>query len=358
MNSPTFKTIGIFAIVASFAGQQAFATANTVPQKNPSQSKAIQKIINQNISLKNLKNKYFHPIIARTKSKAVRNPFASLPKAARDNMQKSGINLAAIARYRAIRLEGSYLGSQSRKIIHNEANVVLVIDKNTRMHDPIYSNGPIYLEGKGENLSGIISNNLVWFNKETNNLPQYGTFIGMPAVLRGKAAVSPTNPKNKPSIPLQCNDPSKQYGSVMKVNHYYRYDKTLKAPVENGLIRYDYNNDGQSDYVFLEAKGEQSRVIICMSTGNQHRRHITDINIHSGSGFGSYDYNITQNGATLEVDIQYFEHNAGSSYRKTSYQYQANTKKFKIINTESESYGVEMDGMTYPVGRPPSPKLY
>lgn len=171
--------------------------------------------------------------------------------------------------------------------------------------------------------------------------------------------LSSTNPKNRPAIPAQCNDPSKQFGAVKQINHSFRYEQMPTSPVQNGLIRYDYNRDKRPDYVFLEAKVENSRAVICMSNGANYQRHMTDIKIYSGrSGIGSLDHQITQNGDTLKVDIQYFEHNAGSSHTNASYRYQPNTKKFRVISKKSNTDGIVQDGYPYPISAPPVPKLY
>ena len=170
--------------------------------------------------------------------------------------------------------------------------------------------------------------------------------------------LSSTNPKNRPAIPAQCNDRTKQFGAVKQINHSFRYNKTPTSPVQNGLIRYDYNRDKRPDYVFLEAKGEISRAVICMSNGANYQRHVTDIKIYSSSGLGSYDHQITQSGDTLKVDIQYFEHNAGSSNSSASYRYQPNTKKFKVISSKSGTAGIIQDGYEYPMAAPEVPKLY
>ena len=433
-------TIVSFLILAN--SPNLHASANAIVDKNKAKTATIEKLIRQHIALGRLKNSFFHPIIANKKSRATRNPFANVPKSLSDALAKQGINLSVISRYKAIYFKGEYLGASSRKIINNSPNTVLVIGKGTRLHDPIFSRGPVVIEADLDGLGGIYGNNIVWLKQPKVTLPTYTTLIGMPVVLNsGKPNIivasqsdlnkikqnrqqackgyattsvaqynesrklgcgfggsrwnsnwkgqynwcttvldpltigeegfrsdslkqctaeklSTRNPQNRPAIPASCNDPSKQYSAVKQINHAFRYDKKPTSPVQNGLIRYDYNKDKRPDFVFLEAKGENSRAVVCMSRGSNYQRHITDIKIYSSSGLGSYDHQLTQSGATLKIDIQYFEHNAGSSGTQASYQYQTQTGKFKLINSKSDTYGVEQDGYTYPMSSPPTPKLY
>ncbi|PWQ92234.1 hypothetical protein [Leucothrix pacifica] len=170
---------------------------------------------------------------------------------------------------------------------------------------------------------------------------------------------SGNNPQNQISIPQACKDPTKAYTSVKQINHHFRYETNLTSPVQNGLISYDYNRDRKADYVFLETKDDSARVAMCFSQGQRYRRQVTDITFYSGSGgLGSSKYEITQQGDTLVVTIDEFEHNAGSSYRQVSYRFDPSTSKFKIIKNESDVYPVIYDGQPYPMGAPVTPKLF
>ena len=444
MNTFKYQLLSLLTSLLIFNCTTALASANTIVDKNPTKVATIEKLIRQHIALGRLKNTFFHPIIANKKSRPTRNPFIDMPKKTADALTKRGINLSALSRYKAIYFKGEYLGAQSRKIINTSPNTVLVVGKGTRLHDPIYSRGPVIVFGQPDDFAGVFSSNVVWFNTQSKGvIPSHNTFIGMPIV---NGRINPTirtvtqgeinlikwrrqqeckrytnnaikqnadnrslacgfkgprwsnnwkgqndwcmtvlepfsniessaradslascqakktsaeNPKNRPIIPAQCNDPSKQYGAVKKINHSFRYEQKPTSPIQNGLIRYDYNQDKRHDYVFLEAKGENSRVVICLSQGANYQRRVTDIKINSSrGGLGSYDYNITQNGATLNVDVYYFEHNAGSSASKASYRYQPTTRKFKVIKSDSSANGIEQDGFTYPISSPPIHSLF
>lgn len=170
---------------------------------------------------------------------------------------------------------------------------------------------------------------------------------------------SGNNPQNQVAVPQACKDPSKAYTAVKQIKHHFRYETTVTSPVQNGLISYDYNRDRKPDYVFLETKGDQSRVAMCFSHGRDYRRQLTDIKFYSGAGgLGSSNYEITQQGDTLVVRIDEFEHNAGSSYRRVSYRFDTATAKFTIIKNEADESPVIYDGQPYPMASPMTPGLF
>ena len=174
-----------------------------------------------------------------------------------------------------------------------------------------------------------------------------------------KEKTSSGNPQNKLTVPQVCNDPTKMYQAVKSINHHYRYETKLTIPVENGLIRYDYNRDGKPDYVFLEARDSQSRIAMCFSQGQSYRRQLTDISIYSDGGvFGSYNYKVSQLGDRLNITIDYFEHNAGSSFAEVSYRFNTQTRKFAIVSNNSNVAPVIYDGQPYPMGSPKVPSLF
>ena len=170
---------------------------------------------------------------------------------------------------------------------------------------------------------------------------------------------SPDNPANHPDIPAACNDPSKQYKAVKSINHSYRYEKTITMPVLNGLIRYDYNRDKKTDYAFLEVSGNKARVTMCFSQGSAYQRRLTDFKFYApGDSTMGSEYLLLQAEDLLLLNINYFEHNGGTSGRYTSYRYQTDTKKFKIIENTADAFGIEMDGYTYPIVTPESYILF
>lgn len=174
-----------------------------------------------------------------------------------------------------------------------------------------------------------------------------------------KEKANSTNPQNKLTVPQVCNDPTKIYQAVKSINHHFRYESKLTMPVENGLIRYDYNRDGKPDYVFIEARDTQSRVVMCFSQGQSYRRQLTDITIYSDAGaIDSHNFNVSQRGEHLNVTVDYFEHNAGSSFAEVSYRFDTTARKFVIVSSKSEVSPLMYDGQPYPMGSPQIPKLF
>ena len=172
--------------------------------------------------------------------------------------------------------------------------------------------------------------------------------------------VNAENPKNRPKIPDTCNDASENYGAVKQINHSFRYAKRLASPVQNGVIIYDYNRDKKPDYVFIERKEEHARAVICFSEDNSYQRQITDISFttESGNTRGTSEYSLTQKDDLLSVFIEYFEHNAGTSFRSTSYRFLPEERKFKIIENEAHSAGILQNGFILPVTIPETPILF
>ena len=445
MKTIKYQLLGSFLVMLMFNSSSAIASANGIADKNSARVATIEKIIRQNIALGRLKNSFFHPVITNKISRPTRNPFADMPKKTVDALTRQGINVSSLSRYKAIYFKGEYLGSQSRKIINTAPDTVLVIGKGTRLHDVVYSRGPVISFAQPDDIAGIVSSNIVWFNNQTKGaLPNYAPFIGMPIVnardnpriLIASAGdlnkikrerqnqckhytntsiaqnasnkklgcgfmglrwsnnwkgqfdwcmtvldpvsggedefrknqlasckvkkASTSNPKNSPAIPAVCNDPSKQYSAVKQVNHSFRYERKLKSPVQNGLIRYDYNKDRKPDYVFLETKGETARVAICLSRGASYQRRVTDVSFTTAKdgSFFTDKFSMSHSGDLLNLDIEFFEHNGGSSGRNISYRFNTATGKFKIIKNKADSAGIEMDGFTFPMALPQSYNLF
>jgi len=446
MRLPSFLIPSVIALLLIFYSANATASNSTIIDRNKAKVTTIEKLIRQHIALGRMKNSFFHPIIANKRSGPTRNPFANVSETTAAAMAKAGINLAALSRYKAIYFKGEYLGATSRKIINTRPDVILVVGDGTRLHDEIYSRGPVFVQGDVKDLSGIISSNIVWLSDKTKApLPTYNALIGMPVVLRGHHAnrqlitgsqaalnkikqnrqsecqryannsikqntqnntlrcgfkgsrwtndragqfnwcmtmlspvtsieddfrnkslancqaqkASPTNRKNRPAIPQACDDPGKQYRAVKSINHSFRYEKKIKSPVSNGMIRYDYNRDKSHDYVFLEVKDKKARVAVCLSRGRGYQRRVTDLEFSTeGYGTSGSEYWLTQNGDTLKLNINYFGHNEGSSGRNTSYRFQPNTGRFKIVSDNSDSSGVFQDGFEYPIFVPRTYRLF
>lgn len=165
---------------------QASASPNAIQDKHRDLAAAIQKIILQQQSLKKLENTFFHPIDAIQYGVPIRNPFNKVPPNITKAMLAGGIDLLAMARYRAIYVGGMLAGASARKLINSDPRTVLVIGNGTIAHDMVYSRGPVVLLGDAELSAGIYGESLVWYSdKASFRNDTYTRHIGLPSVMRG-----------------------------------------------------------------------------------------------------------------------------------------------------------------------------
>lgn len=177
----------------------------------------------------------------------------------------------------------------------------------------------------------------------------------------------PDNPDNQIAIPTACVVAG--HTPVRKIYAVFRYDAETRSPVHNGELRHDFNGDQTKDYAYLEyfqktfshtsKKSPYARLTFCLSDGQEWQRYPTKLDMPASkdSGLGSYEYDIHINNNQLAIRTDYFEHNAGSSYAKTHYQFDTGSDAFKVTKHDGEAYPVEMDGMAYPMGIPGAPDL-
>jgi len=333
------------------------ASANGVVDKNAARVASIETIIRQNIALGRLKNTFFHPVITNKTSRPTRNPFADMPKKTVDALARQGINISALSRYKAIYFKGEYLGSRSRKIVNTAPDTVLVIGKGTRLHDPIYSRGPVVSFAQPDDIAGIVASNIVWFNSQNKAaLHPYAPFIGMPIV----------NARDNPKILIASA------GDLNKIkrerqNQCKHYTNTSVAQNASNIklgcgftgLRWSNNWKGQFDWCMTvsdpisggENEFRKTQLASCKtkkaSTSNP-----------KNSSYFTDEYWMSQSGDLLKLDIENFEHNGGSSARYISYRFNTATGKFKIIENKADSAGVEMDGFVFPMAIPPSYSLF
>ncbi|CAA6819983.1 MAG: Unknown protein [uncultured Thiotrichaceae bacterium] len=167
-----------------------------------------------------------------------------------------------------------------------------------------------------------------------------------------------TNPQNIPEIPAVCFHPDSRYKAVKSLHRAYRYQKSLEQPVENGLIRYDYNKDKKEDFVFLELHDHLAKVVVCFSAENTYRRQLTDIEFSArGDSVEGEQYRISQDQEILQVEISSLIHNTGSSFRQIEYRYHVAKQAFEIVKNHAESTPVYYDGVPSPMGTPRTPSL-
>lgn len=151
--------------------------------------------------------------------------------------------------------------------------------------------------------------------------------------------LSQCHAKKRVEIPEACNDSSSRYLTVKAFRNY----RSLISPVKNGLIRYDYNQDEQDDYVFFEIGNNDAKVTMCFSGKSGYKRQTTDLKliISEAKVFEAEGINLQQVGDLLKVKIRKHDHNVGSSKYEFSYRYQPSSKTFKVINSEELYHAVQ-----------------
>lgn len=179
-------TLTLCSLLLAGVTLQASASPNAVQDNHRDLAAAIQKIIIQQQSLKKLDNTFFHPIDAIQYGVPIRNPFNKVPPHITKAMLAGGIDLLAMARYRAIYVGGMLAGASARKLINSDPRTVLVIGNGTIAHDMVYSRGPVVLLGDAELSAGIYGESLVWYSdKASFRNDTYTRHIGLPSVMRG-----------------------------------------------------------------------------------------------------------------------------------------------------------------------------
>lgn len=168
---------------------------------------------------------------------------------------------------------------------------------------------------------------------------------------------SKDNPTNHPDIPATCLDSSKEYQAVKSIYSAFRYEKTITTPVENGLIRYDYSQDNKDDFLFLELKGEMAHLSACLSQPSGYQRQRTKVIFYAPGGSSAEQYQFTQQDGLLQITIDQFAHNEGSSFRTTHYRYNTAKQAFEIVKNTADSSPLEYDGQPYPMSSPQTPDM-
>lgn len=179
-------TTAVCSLLLAAIATQAGASPNAVQDKHRDLAAAIQRIILQQQSLKKLANTYFHPIDAIKYGVQIRNPFNKIPANVAEAMLTGGLNLKAMARYRAIYVGGMLAGASARKLINSDPGTVLVIGNGTIAHDPVYSRGPVVILGNAQLTGGMYGENLVWYSDDAAFInDDYTKHIGLPSVIPG-----------------------------------------------------------------------------------------------------------------------------------------------------------------------------
>lgn len=170
---------------------------------------------------------------------------------------------------------------------------------------------------------------------------------------------SSDNPHNKLQLPKGCYNPTNKFTPVKQIYAAYRYRKSLKQVIDNGLIQYDYNKDGKKDFVFVEQSDKKAQITLCMSKQSHYQRLETTMSQILDEGTSdSLNYRVSQKNDLLEISIGLFSHNEGSSSRLTSFRYDTTTQTFKIIKNSSNAYGAATNGVIYEMPTPRIPVIF
>ena len=178
-----------------------------------------------------------------------------------------------------------------------------------------------------------------------------------------KAKISLTNTNNHPEIPNSCKDSKGNYTPIKSIYSWYRYQKEIRTPVQNGLISADFNRDGRLDYIFIEQNKKQNvQLTTCFSHkgSNSYKRKLTSISFSAeGDSLMSDSYNISMLGKRVHLSLSYFEHNAGSSSSDGYYRYNPDQHVFELKDSTVRSAGIPIGAdytEPYPIHTPRPPE--
>lgn len=165
---------------------QAIPTAlANAPESRSQQAAAVKAIILKQQSLYRLDNSYYHPIDALKAGKKVPNPLATLSEPLRKTLVGHGVDIQRFATFNAIEVGGMLAGASAKKLINNDPRTVLVIPDGTIAHDPVYSRGPVVIQGEANLMGGIYGESLVLYSEKAKfSQDEYSLHIGLPSVLQ------------------------------------------------------------------------------------------------------------------------------------------------------------------------------
>lgn len=482
----------LLAVVISLSANAAATLArNTFRDTAPDKVAQVETLIRQQLGLlRTARSDYERPVLAQDYAVPIRNPFTQLPVTLQQGMAQEGIDLKAMASYKALYIAGHLTGANALKIINTDPRTILVVGSGTVTHQPIYSRGPIVLVGDVHLMSDIYSKDLLWYGVGTSRVgddpnvgfpvitsvadPQHSlgvnpysaeeearasnvlgsgkthltaddvrtatstfesalpdnpqTHIRVPEMdeirnteanqrrchayamraveqnslnkrygcgfadsrwnddqagqeawcmtvlenetdaeggarakqldtcAKQKSALD--NPGNQLNIPAACRDPARQFHPVKFIYHAYRYVRELKQPVQDGLIRHDFNHDGTNDFIFLEVKDKDAQVMVCLSNREEYVRQSTSVGFDvEGNDIDGMQHELSLKGDELKLDIGYLSHNVGDSYRTVRYRYDPATQAFVITDNKAEVSPQYYDGMPAPMGVPGTPQM-
>lgn len=171
-----------------------------------------------------------------------------------------------------------------------------------------------------------------------------------------KQKTANNNLENQPDIPTACKSKNPHRQAVKSIINQSIYSNEIEQPVQNGLIRYDYNQDKRDDYVFIETEKDQAHLVICLSNKDTWQADSV-LNFYTTANMGRENHHIIQEKDVLIIHISITEHNVGNAYRQTKYRYNVSKKIFDIIDNKAEAMPQYYEGVPAPMPSPMTPKL-
>jgi hypothetical protein len=171
-----------------------------------------------------------------------------------------------------------------------------------------------------------------------------------------KTKTTDNNPENQPNIPTACKSQNPHRLAVKSIISQSIYSNNVEQPVQNGLIRYDYNQDQRDDYVFIEIEKDQAHLVICLSHKDTWQADSV-MSFYTTAQMGRENYGVAQEKDLLIIHINITEHNVGSAYRVTKYRYNLAKQGFDTVDDQAEVTPQYYDGVAAPMSPPITPNL-
>lgn len=138
-------------------------TVNKLATQHAKQAQATETVIRKQLALLEQDNDFIKPLLLKNHGVPIRNPFSKLPAKTVAAFAQRGIDLKAMANWKALYIAGHLTGAFGKKIVNTDPNTIMVIGTDTATHEGIYSRGPIVLTGDVHILNEIYGKSLVWY---------------------------------------------------------------------------------------------------------------------------------------------------------------------------------------------------
>jgi hypothetical protein len=113
-------------------------------------------------------------------AKEVANPFTALTEEGKARLKVRGIDPERLPKLKAVYLTGSFCGADSKDIVNDDPDTVLVIGKGFVTHGQVYSLGPLLAVDDAHFMNDVTGADIVWFVDKS--FPR-GRTTGAPVIL-------------------------------------------------------------------------------------------------------------------------------------------------------------------------------